>query len=112
VQNYVPAVLEAPFPPFAGATCLGSSLYAMLWAKLGSELNDAREIVKDGWSPEKVTFVVVGIASLVAVLGLVHWNTKRVIRRFVAMHHEGEAASALPAPDARPDVLDASTGLV
>jgi len=112
VQNYVPAVLDADFRPFASATLLGGFLYAMLWAKLGSELNDARQIVNGGWTPEKITFLVVGVASLLAVLGLVHWNTKHLIRRFVAMqdHHLDDLAPNAPPSPHR--ALDASAGLV
>ena len=78
----MPAVLDAPFLSFAGATLLGSSAYSLLWAKLGSELSDARAIAKDGWSPEKITFLTVGLCSLAAVFAGVHWNTRRMVKRF------------------------------
>lgn len=105
VQNYVPAVLDARFPDFALATMLGSSAYAMLWAKLGSELHDAKDIINDGMSPERIAFTVIGVCSLVAVLLFVHWNTKRMIKHFVEMQSEADGTSAR-------DVVDASTGLV
>ena len=91
VQNYTPAVLDAPFPPFALATFLGSSTYAILWAKLGASLKDFDDLLHDGMSPEKAVFLVVGLLSLAAVLGLVHWNTKRTIRNFVKLQEEQEA---------------------
>ncbi|KAJ8603785.1 hypothetical protein CTAYLR_000185 [Chrysophaeum taylorii] len=114
VQNYVPAVLDAPFAPFAGATLIGGAAYACLWAQLGSKLSSIGQIVQDGWTPEKITFLVVGFASLVAVLGLVHWNTKRVIRRFVAMQQDETSISApaLAHQHRVEDLLDASSGLV
>lgn len=108
VQNYVPAVLDAPFAQFGLATGLGSSCYALLWAKLGSELSDAQDIIKDGWSPEKIAFSVVGLASLVVVLGLVHWNTKRLIRRAVAMNTHQDPSMTTSLTRAMPDDVASS----
>ena len=65
----------------AAATLVGSSLYALLWAKLGSQLSSASDVGADGMSPEKVLFMCLGAAGLAAVFGLVHWNSKRVIAR-------------------------------
>eukprot|EP00632_Arachnochrysis_sp_CCMP2950_P015275 CAMPEP_0185697496 /NCGR_PEP_ID=MMETSP1164-20130828/5783_1 /TAXON_ID=1104430 /ORGANISM="Chrysoreinhardia sp, Strain CCMP2950" /LENGTH=456 /DNA_ID=CAMNT_0028364393 /DNA_START=97 /DNA_END=1467 /DNA_ORIENTATION=+ len=92
VQNFTPAVLDAPFAPFAAATLLGSSAYALLWAKLGSSLKDVKDVAKDGWTTEKIVFSVVGAASLVVVLLLVRWNTNRMLKRFSG----GGALSSFP----------------
>jgi len=88
VQNFTPAVLDAPFPPFALATALGSSAYALLWANLGASLTNVDDVLEDGLSPEKIAFTAIGILSLIVVLALVHWNTKRMIRNFVALQQQ------------------------
>ncbi|KAH8072660.1 hypothetical protein JL721_3303 [Aureococcus anophagefferens] len=90
VQNYVPAVFDAPFVAFAAATLVGSSLYALLWAKLGSQLSSASDVGADGMSPEKVLFMCPG-AGLAAVFGLAHWNSKRVIARWNALEVVADA---------------------
>ena len=90
VQNYTPAVLDAPFPPFALATLLGSSAYAFLWANLGASLSNFDDVLRDGMSTEKAVFTAIGVASLFVVLGLVHWNTKRTIRKFVHLQEQQE----------------------
>lgn len=100
VQNYVPAVFEAPPAAFASATLVGSGLYAMLWAKLGSQLGSVGEIGRDNMSPEKITFLCVGVVSLAVVFGLVHWNTKKTIARFTMLQTNAEREAAAKGSDA------------
>uniref|UniRef100_A0A7S3K2L4 VTT domain-containing protein n=1 Tax=Aureoumbra lagunensis TaxID=44058 RepID=A0A7S3K2L4_9STRA len=81
VQNYTPAILDAPFPPFAAATIFGGAAYALLWAKLGASLQDVKDIIQDGMSTEKLIFILVGAISLVLFLLLIHFYTTRLINQ-------------------------------
>mmetsp|Transcript_4772 Transcript_4772/g.15199 ORF Transcript_4772/g.15199 Transcript_4772/m.15199 type:complete len:342 (-) Transcript_4772:20-1045(-) len=97
IQNYTPAVFEAPAGPFVLATLVGSVPYAMLWAHLGCQIGSARELAADRMSPEKIAFFVVGAASLLGVFGLIHWNTKRTLARFAQLQlHEGDGERSPP----------------
>lgn len=84
IQNYVPAVFDAPFLPFFAATTLGSAVYAALWANLGSSIGDLAEITatERRVTPEKTAFLCAGVLGLGAVFGLIHWNTKQTLARF------------------------------
>lgn len=99
VQNYVPAVFEAPLSAFLAATALGSALYACLWAKLGSQLGSAAEIDSQEMTPERAAFLGIGAISLLAVFGFVHWNTKKTIARF--RHLQTSATAADDSDDQR-----------
>ncbi|KAJ1444435.1 hypothetical protein M885DRAFT_552964 [Pelagophyceae sp. CCMP2097] len=102
VQNYVPALLDAPPERFFAATALGSSLYAALWAKIGSELQDAQG-AQDPYSPERITFLVLGLASLGAVMGLVHYNTRRLVEGLAVPGADDTPAPPSPANGAGDD---------
>ena len=96
VQNYVPAVFDAPPAAFAGATLVGGSLYALLWAKLGSQLSSASDISEENLSPEKIFFFVVGALGLAGIFVLTHLNSKRVLARWNSLETTDAAAPKPP----------------
>ena len=104
VQNYVPAVFDAPPGPFVVATALGSALYAALWAKLGSQLSSAADIGSEAMSPERAAFLGIGFVSLLAVFLFIHWNTKKTIARFQSLQR-GEDPPPQAADPGRPSGL-------
>ena len=90
IQNYVPAIFDAPFIPFLAATTGGSAVYAALWANLGSSLNDVAELsaTERRMTPEKTAFLCMGALGLGAAFGLIHWNTQRTLRRFADLQRQ------------------------
>jgi len=90
IQNYVPAIFDAPFLPFLLATTAGSAVYAALWANLGSSLNDVAELsaTERRMTPEKTAFLCMGALGLGAAFGLIHWNTQRTLRRFADLQRQ------------------------
>ena len=90
IQNYVPAIFDAPFLPFLAATTGGSAIYAALWANLGSSLNDVAELsaTERRMTPEKTAFLCMGALGLGAAFGLIHWNTQRTLRRFADLQRQ------------------------
>ena len=90
IQNYVPAIFDAPFIPFLAATTGGSAVYAALWASLGSSLNDVAELsaTERRMTPEKTAFLCMGALGLGAAFGLIHWNTQRTLRRFADLQRQ------------------------
>ena len=90
IQNYVPAIFDAPFIPFLAATTGGSAVYAALWANLGSSLNDVAELsaTERRMTPEKTAFLCFGALGLGCVFGLIHWNTQRTLRRFADLQRQ------------------------
>ena len=92
----MPAVFDAPPAAFAGATLVGGSLYALLWAKLGSQLSSASDISEENLSPEKIFFFVVGALGLAGIFVLTHLNSKRVLARWNSLETTDAAAPKPP----------------
>ena len=90
IQNYVPAIFDAPFLPFLCATTAGSAVYAALWANLGASIGDVAELsaTERRMTPEKTAFLCFGALGLGCVFGLIHWNTQRTLRRFADLQRQ------------------------
>jgi uncharacterized membrane protein YdjX (TVP38/TMEM64 family) len=90
IQNYVPAIFDAPFLPFLLATTGGSAVYAALWANLGASIGDVAELsaTERRMTPEKTAFLCFGALGLGCVFGLIHWNTQRTLRRFADLQRQ------------------------